>query len=211
MIAYLIQGLTLGLSAGATPGPLQFFLVSRAMTDGWRRALPAAAAPLGSDVIIVPLVLFLLTRLPVLLLDAIQVIGALFILYLAWGAYQTCRKGELLSQDAASHSDAAHQSFLKASLVSLLNPNPYIQWSTIMGPILLRAWAEAPASGVTFVASFYVAMVSLNAALIVLFSRAGDLGPRVARTVLGISALGLAGLGLYELWLGISRFLQPVS
>ena len=209
MIVYLVQGLTLGLSAGATPGPLQFFLVSRAMSDGWRRALPAAAAPLGSDIIIVPVVLFLLTRLPTMFLNVIQVVGALFILYLARGAYQTYRTGHQVDREAAAHSDAAHQSFLKASLVSLLNPNPYISWSTIMGPILLRAWAEASASGVAFVAGFYVAMVSFNAMLIVLFARAGDLGPRVARTVLGISALALLCLGVYQLWIGVGRFVQP--
>ena len=208
MIVFLLQGLTLGLSASATPGALQFFLISRAMTDGWRRALPAAAAPIGSDIIIGPLVLLVLTRLPQVALNVIQVVGALVILFLAWGAYRAWRSGQIVDREKAAHSEAAHQSFLQATAVSFLNPNPYISWSTIMGPIVLRAWADTPVFAVAFIVGFYVAMVGLNATIIILFGRAGDLGPKVARTVLGIAALALALLGLYQLWMGIGRFMQ---
>ena len=52
------------------------------------------------------------------------------------------QEGPVESVETA-RSDAAHQSFLKATAVSLLNPNPYISWSTVMGPMVLRAWAEA--------------------------------------------------------------------
>ncbi len=209
MIVYLLQGLTLGLSAGASPGPLQFYFLSHAMSNGWRRALPAALAPLGSDIVIVPVVLFLLTRLPALFLNVIQVIGALFILYLAWGAYQTWKKGELLDRQTIAGSDAARWGFLKAIGINFLSPNPYIGWSTIMGPIFLRAWANQPGLAVAFIAGFYAALIALNAVLIILFGRAGDLGPKVARTLLGISALALALLGLYQLVVGIGRFVQP--
>ena len=210
MIVYLLQGLTLGLSAGASPGPLQFYYLSHAMSNGWRKALPAAAAPLASDIVIAPAVLFLLTRLPALFLNVIQVVGALFILYLAWGAYQAWRKGELLDRQAIAESDAARRGFIKAVGVNFLNPNPYIGWSVITGPIVLRAWAASPGFAVAFVAGFYAAMIALNAALIILFGRAGDLGPKVARTLLGISAIALALLGLYQLVMGIGRFMQPV-
>jgi hypothetical protein len=47
--------------------------------------------------------------------------------------------------------------------------------------------------------------------LIVLFGRAGELGPKVARALQGVSALALLLLGLYRLWIGISGFVQPVA
>jgi len=208
VIVYLVQGLTLGLSAGASPGPLQFYYLAHAMSNGWRKALPAAAAPLVSDIIIAPVVLLLLTQLPPLFLNVIQVIGALFILYLAWGAYQSWHRGELLDRQAIAGSDAARRGFFKAVGVNFLNPNPYIGWSMITGPIVLRAWAQGPALAAAFVAGFYVSMIALNAVLIILFGRAGDLGPRVARTLLGVSAIALALLGLYQLVMGIERFMQ---
>jgi threonine/homoserine/homoserine lactone efflux protein len=117
----------------------------------------------------------------------------------------------MVDREEAARSDAAHQSFLKATAVALLNPNPYISWSTVMGPIVLRAWAEAPGLAIAFVAGFYIAMVGLNATIIILFARAGDLGPKVARTVLGVAAVALALLGLYQLWTGISQFTQPAG
>jgi threonine/homoserine/homoserine lactone efflux protein len=44
----IIRGLLLGLPAAAQPGPLQAYLLGLTMRRGWRRALPAALAPLDA-------------------------------------------------------------------------------------------------------------------------------------------------------------------
>jgi hypothetical protein len=54
-----------------------------------------------------------------------------------------------------------------------------------------------------FLFGFYFAMVSGLTLLVVLFGAARQLGPRLSRALLGISALALLGFGLYQLWLGI--------
>ncbi len=207
MIGYLLQGSTLGISAGASPGPFQAYLLSHAMLNGWRRAMPAAAAPLITDVAIVSVVIFLLTQLPGVLLNILQVIGAVFILYLAWGATRVFRDGRVLDREAIRGSDAARRGFLKAIVMNFLNPGPYVFWSTIAGPIVLRAWAEAPSWAISFVAGFYTALVILNAVLILLFGAASELGPKITRTLQGFSALALLVFGIYQLWTGITRFL----
>ncbi len=36
---YIVQGFTLGFSAGATPGPFHAYLLAQATRNGWRRAV----------------------------------------------------------------------------------------------------------------------------------------------------------------------------
>lgn len=83
--------------------------------------------------------------------------------------------------------------------MNFLSPGPYLFWSLIGGPALLRGWQLAPANGLGFLFGFYFAMVGGLALLIVLFDRARQLGPQVSRILLGISALALTGFGVYQL------------
>jgi len=63
-VAFLIQGIGLGLAAAVQPGPLQTFLTTQALTKGWKRAWPAAFAPLVSDGFIISVVLVVLSQIP---------------------------------------------------------------------------------------------------------------------------------------------------
>jgi hypothetical protein len=49
-------------------------------------------------------------------------------------------------------------------------------------------------------------MVATLAGIILLFGTARQLGPRVNRALLLISAILLAGFGVYQLWMGVTRF-----
>jgi hypothetical protein len=53
------------------------------------------------------------------------------------------------------------------------------------------------------VASFYGTMIATNAGVVLLFHLARGLGPRVNRALIGASAVALAALGVYQLWLGL--------
>jgi threonine/homoserine/homoserine lactone efflux protein len=86
--------------------------------------------------------------------------------------------------------------------VNLLNPNPWISWSLVMGPLLLQAWREAPACGIALLAVFYGFLVAGLAGFIVLFGMAAGLGSRMSRGLIGLSAMALAGFGGYLLWSG---------
>jgi threonine/homoserine/homoserine lactone efflux protein len=198
VFAYLLQGLSLGLSAAASPGPFQAFIIGQALKNGWRRTLPAAFAPLISDGPIIALMVLLLTRMPPAVLRAIQIIGALYVLYLGWRALQAYR--HFRPVDAP---DSAGRTLWQAVAANFLSPGPYIFWSLLAGPILVRAWQESPPHALAFLFGFYACMIGALILLIVLFGAARQLGPRVNRALIGLSALALVGFGVYQLWQGL--------
>ena len=200
MWIYLLQGIGYGLIAASQPGPFQTYLVSQALTLGWKRTLPAALAPLISDGPIILISLLVLSQVPVWLQRFLYIAGGLFILYLAYGALIAFRDFEKQSPIAESTS---HQSVLKAALMNFISPGPYIFWTLVTGPILLRGWRETPVNGVGFLAGFYVTLIGSLAAIILVFGTAARLGPKVNRMLLGISAIALFVFGLYQLWLGL--------
>ncbi len=212
LLGYLVQGIAFGFAAAAQPGALQTFVISRALAVGWRRALPAACAPLISDGPIVLLVLFVLSQVPPSFRAFLQIAGGLFILFLAWGAFRTWSQlrdpAPEVAAPAGTEGNAGRQSLLRAALANALGPGPYLFWSLVAGPILLRAWGQSPAYGLGFLTGFYTAMVGTLAVLIVVFGKLRELGPRVSRALLGISAIALAGFGVYQLFQGITGFLR---
>ena len=88
--------------------------------------------------------------------------------------------------------------------MNFLSPGPYIYWSLVTGPILLKGWRETPFNGIAFLVGFYITIVSGLVGIILLFGLAKELGPRVNRVLIGISATALFCFGIYQLWLGIS-------
>lgn len=198
MILYIFLGLTLGFAAAVQPGPLTAYLISQALSSGWRKALPAAAAPLLSDGPIAVLVLAVLTRVPAGFVLWLRLLGGAFLLVLAAGAARNWRRYDATVPAAPQ----AQRGLLKAATINLLNPGAYLGWSLVLGPVLLKGWQEAPARGVAVVAAFYGAMIATNAGIVILFHLTRALGPRVNRVLIGVSALGLAAFGAYQLWLG---------
>ena len=199
---YILQGIGYGLAAAAQPGPFQTYLISQTLTKGWKRTLPAALAPLVSDGPIIALCLLILSQVPAWLQRFLYIAGGLFLLYLAQGAYKAWRN---FDASTPSIETGTQQSILRAALINMLNPNPYIFWSLVTGPILVTAWRETPVYGVVFLAGFYVTMIFGFAAIITVFGSARQLGPKVNRALLGISAIALFCFGLVQLWLGIKN------
>jgi len=196
---YLVLGITFGFAAAVQPGPLQTFFISRALSNGWRYTLPSAFAPLVSDLPIVILVLLILNSVPVWVQNVLHFAGGFFVLYLAWGAFKSFKDYALKETDLLK---AARQNFFKAVTINLLNPNPYLTWSLVMGPLLLKGWREWPGNGIGLVSSFYSMMILTSVVIIFLFSAVRRFGSKVRRILIGISAIALAFFGFYQLWLG---------
>ncbi len=204
MLPYLTWGIGYGFAAAVQPGPLQAYLVSRTLREGWRRTLPAVLAPLLTDGPIILLVLLVLSRVPAWWLQAMRFAGGAFILYLALGVLRSWR-GQTAQGAVAP---AARRSLFQAAGINLLNPGPYLYWSLVTGPLLLKGWRESPAHGVGFVGSFYLSMLACTAGLLLLWAGAGRLGARVTRGLLGLSGVVLAGFGLHQIWSGLSFWLH---
>lgn len=199
MLIYLIQGITFGFAAAVQPGPFQTYLMSQALNHGWRRTLPAALAPLISDGPIVLLTLLVLSQMPLWLEQVLQIAGGVFLFYLAYETFKTWREFRAANVDSA-HSTTV--GVLKAAMVNVLNPNPFLSWMLVLGLLLVKGWRESPGHGVALMLGFYGTMIFSSAGIILLSAGARNLGPRLNRGLLGISALGLALLGLFQLWQG---------
>jgi len=200
MLPYLLQGLTLGFAAGAQPGPFQTFLISQSLSQGWRRTWIAAFGPLISDGPIVALVLLVLSQIPDWFTRMLQIAGGLFVLYLAWGAYKAWQS---FIPDIDISSKAGSQNLLRAGLMNALSPGPYLFWSLVMGPLIITAWRQNFTKALSIVFGFYLAMVGLNIALVLVTSQAARFGNRLRKMLLGFSAMALTGFGVYQIWKGI--------
>ena len=203
MINYLIFGISYAFACVVQPGPFQVFLISQSLTTGWRKTIPLVFAPLMSDVPIIILVLLVLTNVPHEVLLILQCFGGIFLLYLAYNAYKAWSKfDQNLNRDILPR-----QNVFKAVMINLLNPNPYLGWSLVMGPLLIKGWSEDPVNGIVLLIGFYSSMIIYSMVMVVLFAAARKLGPMVNRVSVGISVIAFAVFGFYQLWSGITKFL----
>ncbi len=200
MMGYFILGMTYAFAAAVQPGPLQAYLISQTLTIGWRRALPAAFAPLISDGPIILLVLIVLIQMPGWFVRLLQSAGGVFLLILAYGALKTWRN---YNSSNPTTVRSGQQTLIKAVMVNLLNPAPYLGWSLVMGPLLLKGWRETPMNGISLLMGFYITLILVTLGIMLLFTAARPLGPRVNRVLIGLSAIALTFFGLYEIYQGI--------
>ena len=212
MWSFFIRGLAAAFPAVSTPGPLQACYLAQALALGWRRTVIAAIAPLLSDAPIILLVLLVLTQLPAWGLSLIQIGGGLFVLYLGVSAGRAFWQQEQVGGKNAAADDlvvmTSWQLLGKAVVLNLLNPSPFIFWSTLLGPILIEAWRISPLHGLAFLLGFYGMFILGLALIIILFGKTGQISPRVNWGLRGLSVLALLGFGGYQLGLGVYRLLE---
>lgn len=201
-ISLFLQGSTFGLTAGATPGSLQTYMISETLTKGWRGSFPLIFVPIVSDTPIIIITTFLLGQFPSWLLQIISLVGGFFILYLAWGLWKQWKAPVIQSTD---EHELQHRSFGRAVAINLLNPNPYIFWALVTGPILISAIEQSWLHAFAFLSGFYGVFLATMLATIILFHQTKRLGPKVVRSVQFISIIILiifGGLLIKEGFLG---------
>lgn len=200
MWIYLIQGIGFGFAAASQIGPFQTFLISQALTRGWKRTLPGVFAPFLSDGPIILLSVLVLSQLPGWAQRAMYIVGGLFVLYLAYGAFKSWRNFD----ETFTHPElSGQQTIFKATMTNLLSPGAYLFWMIVTGPILVQGWREAPINGLGLLIGFYSSFILCLIAIIVVFGAASKLGPKLNRALLGVSCIVLFGFGLYQLWKGL--------
>lgn len=203
LLKYIGIGGSLAFAAAVQPGPLLAYLLTRATSIGWRRTLPASFSPLLSDGPIALLALLVLGRLSPTMQSVLRSAGGFLLLYLAWNTF---KQNKNRSNDALTQMNKTPKTIFEAAFVNLLNPNPYLGWALVLGPTVMAAWQEAPSTGVAVVVAFYVTMISMLALLILFFGSARFLSPKLQRSLMLISVIILAGLGVYQLVIGAQFF-----
>lgn len=198
-----LQGAALGLTAAFSPGTFQTYLISQALTGGFRRAAPVALAPLVSDLPIILSVTLLLDRLPDGFLRWIGLCGGLLAFYLAWGLWREWQRRAERSKtrpDLVANDKQTSRIFLKGILMNLLSPGPYIFWTLVCGPILVNALHQSAFSGAAFLVGFYSLFIGGMLGIVALFAQAVRLGPRLVQALTLVSIIVLAGFGVLLIW-----------
>ncbi len=198
-----LLGLSLGLAAGVSPGPLMTLVVTASLKGGMGAGGRVALAPLITDLPVILLCVTLLAALPASFLRGLTALGALLVLYLALRTLAEARSASLGTGAAMP----GRRDLWQGVMVNILSPHPWLFWMAVGGPLLLEAWHRHPARGVAFVAAFYGVLVGSKLALAWLVSRGRE---RLARhwqrrimAACGLLLLVFALVLLRDAWDGI--------
>ena len=165
-MAYLGAGIVLGLSAGITPGPLLALVLSHTIRHGVREGIRVAASPLLTDLPIILVSTFILSRIAGYgkSLGVVSLAGAAFLAYMSFETFRP-------RIQETSTSDAGPKSLGRGAVVNALSPHPYLFWLTVGAPMILKGWTISPAAAVLFVVGFTGSLVGSKAVLAVLAGR----------------------------------------
>jgi threonine/homoserine/homoserine lactone efflux protein len=184
-VPFAVSGILFGLVAGISPGPMLALVVSETLRRNRRAGILVACAPLLTDAPIVIASVVVLSRLSQsnTVLGVISLLGALFLVYLAYGSL-------VGSPAVPDGSEKETGSLLKGVLANFLNPNPYLFWGVVGGPTILKASATALSAAVAFLICFYICLVGSKVAMALVVDR--------SRAIIstGAYALVIRGLGL---------------
>jgi threonine/homoserine/homoserine lactone efflux protein len=150
----LAAGVLLGLSAGFAPGPLLTLVITQTLQHDVREGVKVAMAPLITDLPIILVSLFVLSRLSDFgpLLGAISLVGGGYVLYLA---YESIRTGPVTLEDARDEP----RSVRKGAIINALNPHPYLFWATVGAPFVLKGAQGGILAPLLFILGFYLFLV----------------------------------------------------
>jgi threonine/homoserine/homoserine lactone efflux protein len=203
-LRYFSQGAALGLTAAATPGSLQTLLISETLLGGIQRGARVTLAPLITDAPIIVAMLFVLQRVPSIVVQLLSLAGGVFVLYLAWGLFKQWRTGTEIKPEVAATQPIGWRGLWRASIVNWLNPNPYLFWTLVGGPTLIAALNQSVWYGVAFLVGMYSVFVGGMLIIAAVFHFARNLGPQVVRGLLLISIGVLVIFGILLIQRGLS-------
>ena len=166
MITYIILGITMGLTAGLSPGPLLVLLISETVKHNRKSGIKVACVPLITDL---PIVLITILVLKIIadysfVLGTISMLGSVFLAYLAFENMRVKNFDPDLKKPRSN-------SLGKGIITNFLNPNPYLFWMTIGAPTVVRGYNENVIRPLLFVTSFYLFLVGSKIIVALLVDR----------------------------------------
>lgn len=183
----LLPSILLGMSATSVPGPLQAYLLSITLKYGWRRGLYVIFSPLLTDGPIIVMAVFVLRQIPEWVIQMIRIGGGILLLWIAWNAWQQVRRRVTFKADDTSKgkgNESPRRILMTACAMNLLSPGPYLFWSTVTGPLLIKALDLSLWAGVAMIVAFYGTFLTGMALLVFFFSRLGAINARVTQLIL---------------------------
>jgi threonine/homoserine/homoserine lactone efflux protein len=189
----------MGLNAGISPGPLLALVVAASLRSGFTGGLAVAFAPLVTDLPIITLSLLLVGSLPPEASRWVGTVGGLVIVWMGIEAIRSGRRATL--PGGGGFRGEPRRELLRGITVNALNPHPYLFWTTVGAPTLLKGWEESPLHALAFLLLFYVLLLGSKAVIAWLVSRqAGALSQVWYRRVLQGSGVLLLAMGIWFVW-----------
>ncbi|MDA3885672.1 MAG: LysE family transporter [Candidatus Delongbacteria bacterium] len=166
MIDFLIAGIILGLSAGVAPGPLLTLVISETIQHNIKAGVKVALAPLVTDLPIVLLTFFIISKLSSfnLILGIISLCGALFLLYMG---YENIRTKNINTD----FENVTSRSLTKGIIANTLSPHPYLFWLSVGSPMIIRAMKINTYSVISFISGFYIFLLGSKIVIAILVGR----------------------------------------
>jgi threonine/homoserine/homoserine lactone efflux protein len=158
----LIAGLSIGLAAGISPGPLQTLVVASTLRKGFGAGWRVAMAPLVTDVPIVVLAVVAVGSLPDSFVRSLGVAGGIVVV--AFGLWEL-RSARDASEPAGNDRVGDAGDLWRGAAVNALSPHPWIFWVVAGAPLVIGAWDVAAWRALSFVGGFWVALIGAKIAL----------------------------------------------
>ena len=187
--------MVLGLSAGLSPGPMLTLVISQTLRHGIREGVKVAFAPLLTDTPIVIVSLLFLSVFSDMApaLGVISLFGGIYLFYLGFSSLRF--KGARIEE-----KDVDPKSLKKGLIVNFLNPNPYMFWTSIGGPLVLKTSSTSIVTAAAFILPFYMLLVGSKIVVAIVSGRSRNLLKSRHYTII-IRMLGLVLIGFGVLFL----------
>lgn len=163
---YISAGIILGLTSGLSPGPLLTLVLTQTIRHNRTEGIKVALSPLITDLPIILITVLILGRLARfdMFLAVISFAGAIFLVYLG---IESLRTRELSIRLHTSDSG----SLKKGIIANFLNPSPYLFWTTVGTPLMLKAYKTDLLTSILFMMSFYVFLIGSKVVIAFLVDR----------------------------------------
>lgn len=193
IITLSIAGITLGFVEGVKPGPLLTMVIRETLSGGLKAGAKAASAPIFTDgpmIFISMIFAGWISNFPLILI-IISILGAI---YLAWMGIE-CFGISPPSSELSDHKITG--SLKRGILTNLLNPNVYIFWFLIGGPIMATAFEQNPLAPIFYAISFLISIILIKIGIAYLFDKTrGQLSVKSYKFTLGICGLAMIGFSI---------------
>ena len=203
ILGLAIAGATLGLVEGIKPGPLLTMVIRETLSGGLRAGLWTAAAPIFTDGPLIIFSIFLAGWIATqpLVFCGIAILGAIFLTRMG----MECFYPEI--PDIDTNDVDLSKSLKRGILTNLLNPNAYIFWLLVGGPLMATAADTEPIAPYAYAISFILSIVLVKMIIAYFFSKAqvnfSSKNYQLALRICGIAMLFFASTLVYkafELW-----------